>query len=81
MTKSKDQKFRRLCRQYMKLSVEERIRRGFCLEKRRVPGDRTNRSFATMEDYRRWCEENLPEHLGFRRVVKPDDKSKPTTTQ
>jgi hypothetical protein len=25
------------------------------------------RSFDTMEDYRRWCKENLPDCLGFNR--------------
>lgn len=77
MTKSEDQRFRRLCRQYLKLSVEERIRRGFRLEDRRVPGDRTNRAFETMEDYRKWCEENLPAELGFQRVRNVANKCKP----
>ena len=26
------------------------------------------RSFDTMEEYRRWCEDNLPEWLGYGRV-------------
>ena len=26
------------------------------------------RAFDTMEDYRRWCEQNLPDWLGYARV-------------
>lgn len=74
MTEAEDQKFRALCREYMDLPLDERIRRGFRLRDGRIPGDKTSRAFATMEGYRKWCEENLPEHLGFRRVVKTANK-------
>ena len=30
--------------------------------------DAPYRSFDTMEEYRRWCEENLPDWLGYGRV-------------
>jgi len=33
-----------------------------------VMDDATFRSFDTMEEYRRWCEENLPRWLGYARV-------------
>jgi len=33
-----------------------------------VLDDAPYRSFDTMEDYRRWCEENLPDWLGYGRV-------------
>jgi len=33
-----------------------------------VMDDATFRSFETMADYRRWCEENLPRWLGYHRV-------------
>jgi hypothetical protein len=33
-----------------------------------VMDDASYRSFDTMEDYRRWCEENLPRWLGYARV-------------
>lgn len=49
-------------------SVEERIRRGFVKTYRPVLDDARYRSFDTMEEYRQWCEANLPEWLGFRRV-------------
>lgn len=34
-----------------------------------VMDDARFRSFDTMEDYRRWCEENLPRWLGYSRVL------------
>ena len=33
-----------------------------------VLDDASFRSFETMEHYRRWCEENLPDWLGYARV-------------
>ena len=33
-----------------------------------VLDDAKYRSFDTMEEYRNWCEENLPEWLGYGRV-------------
>ncbi len=33
-----------------------------------VLDDSRFRSFDTMEEYRRWCEANLPEWLGYHRV-------------
>ena len=33
-----------------------------------VLDDAKFRSFDTMEDYRRWCEANLPDWLGYGRV-------------
>ena len=67
MTDSKDREFRKLCRQYLELSVEERIRRGFRRESRPVLDDAPFRVFNTMEEYRRWCEQNLPAYLGYGR--------------
>jgi hypothetical protein len=75
MTEAEDQAFRTLCREYMGLPIEERIRRGFRLNQRRVPGHRTNRAFDTMEEYRQWCEANLPAHLGFKRVRLPNQQA------
>ena len=56
-----------LCRQYMKLPVEERIRLGFRREYRPVLDDAPWRAFNTMADYRTWCKANLPDYLGFER--------------
>ena len=35
-----------------------------------VMDDARFRAFDTMEDYRLWCERELPEWLGYRRVPK-----------
>ncbi len=53
----------------MARSVEERIAKG-CIHTFKPVLDEGPgyRSWETMEDYRRWCEANLPEWLGYRRV-------------
>ncbi len=48
--------------------LELRIRYGFIKTYKPVLDDARFRSFETMEDYRRWCEENLPDWLGYGRV-------------
>ncbi len=62
---------------WQKLSVEERLTRG-CLNTFKPVMDEGPgyRSWETMEDYRQWCEANLPEWLGYRRVT--DEEWKPT---
>ncbi len=49
-------------------SLETRIRYSFIHTYKPVMDDESYRSFDTMEDYRRWCEENLPSWLGYGRV-------------
>lgn len=49
-------------------SLETRIRYSFIRTYKPVMDDATYRSFDSMEDYRRWCEENLPSWLGYGRV-------------
>jgi hypothetical protein len=48
--------------------LETRMRYAFIKTYKPVLDDATYRSFDTMEDYRRWCEENLPSWLGYGRV-------------
>ena len=48
--------------------LEVRMRYSFIHTYKPVLDDATYRSFDTMEDYRRWCEENLPSWLGYGRV-------------
>jgi catechol 2,3-dioxygenase-like lactoylglutathione lyase family enzyme len=48
--------------------LELRIKYGFIKTYRPVLDVAPFRSFDTMEDYRRWCEENLPDWLGFGRT-------------
>jgi hypothetical protein len=45
-----------------------RMKYAFIKTYRPVMDDAPYRSFDTMEDYRRWCEENLPDWLGYGRV-------------
>ena len=45
-----------------------RFRYAFIRTYRPVLDDAAYRAFDTMADYRRWCEENLPDWLGYGRV-------------
>jgi hypothetical protein len=45
-----------------------RLRYAFVHTYKPVLDDAAYRSFDTMEDYRRWCEQNLPDWLGYGRV-------------
>jgi len=49
-------------------SLPTRMRYAFIRTYKPVLDDAVYRSFETMEDYRRWCQENLPEWLGYGRV-------------
>jgi hypothetical protein len=49
-------------------SLEQRIRYSFIHTYKPVLDDAEYRSFDTMEEYRQWCEENLPDWLGYGRV-------------
>jgi len=45
-----------------------RMKYAFIRTYKPVLDDAGYRSFNTMEDYRRWCQENLPSWLGYDRV-------------
>lgn len=49
--------------------LEERMRYAFIKTYKPVMDEATYRSFDTMEDYRRWCEANLPGWLGYGRSL------------
>jgi len=49
-------------------SLETRMRYAFIKTYKPVLDDARFRSFDTMADYRRWCEEHLPDWLGYGRV-------------
>ena len=51
-----------------KRSLEQHIRNSFIHTYKPVLDDAPYRSFQTMEEYRRWCEDNLPGWLGYGRV-------------
>lgn len=63
-----DEQFREQCRRQMDRPLEQRIKYGFCRVYKPVLDDAPWRSFATMQEYRSWCEQALPEYLGFRRA-------------
>jgi hypothetical protein len=48
--------------------LELRMRYSFIHTYKPVLADASYRSFETMEDYRRWCRENLPDWLGYGRI-------------
>ncbi len=47
--------------------LKTRFRYAFIKTYKPVMDDARFRAFDTMEDYRRWCEENLPDWLGYGR--------------
>ena len=49
-------------------SLETRFRYAFIRTYKPVLDDASFRAFDTTADYRRWCEENLPDWLGYGRV-------------
>ncbi len=49
-------------------TLEERFRYSFIKTYKPVMDDAPYRSFDTMADYRKWCEDNLPDWLGYGRV-------------
>ena len=48
--------------------LEQRMRYAFIHTYKPVLDDARFRSFDSMEQYRQWCEENLPDWLGYGRV-------------
>ncbi len=48
--------------------LETRMRYSFIRTYKPVLDDATYRSFDTMEEYRHWCDKNLPGWLGYGRV-------------
>ena len=59
--------WREQCRQQLERDVLTRIRYGFCHVHKPVLDDAAVRAFATMAEYRQWCERALPAYLGYRR--------------
>ena len=49
-------------------SLEQHVNNSFIHTHKPVLDDAGYRSFDSMEEYRRWCEENLPDWLGYGRV-------------
>lgn len=49
--------------------VQDRIRRGWIRTYQPVLDDAPYRIFATLKEYVRWCEKNLPPWLGYEKVA------------
>ena len=62
--------FREQCRRQLRRKLEDRIKYGFCLFYKPVLDDAPHRAFATMAEYRAWCDANLPACLGFHQASK-----------
>jgi len=62
--------FRDQCRRQMQRPLESRIKYGFSRPIIPGPSQMRWRAFATMAEYRAWCEKNLPDYLGFKRPAK-----------
>jgi hypothetical protein len=48
--------------------LEQRWKYAFIKTYKPVMDDARFRAFDSMEDYRQWCEKNLPKWLGYHRV-------------
>jgi hypothetical protein len=48
--------------------LEQRVNYAFIHTYKPVLDDAPFRSFDTMEQYRRWCEDHLPDWLGYGRI-------------
>jgi hypothetical protein len=76
-----DEDFREQCRRQMDRPLKLRLEYGFYRVYRPVMDDAPWRSFQTMEEYRQWCEKELPEYLGYRRVAPPLQSAKDKVTR
>ena len=61
-----DELFREQCRRQMERPLRDRIKYGFYRVYKPVLDDAPWRAFDSTAAYRAWCEENLPEYLGFK---------------
>jgi hypothetical protein len=57
--------FRAKCRRRLSWDVMKRIKYGFQPANRPVLDEMPTRAFATMVEYREWCQRELPRSLGF----------------
>ena len=57
--------FRRQCERQLRRPVADRIRFGFFRNPDPVRDAGVNRSFASMREYRKFCEESYPAYFGY----------------
>lgn len=63
---AEEEAWREQCRLQLERDVMTRIKYGFCHVHKPMLDDQNWRAFATMGEYRRWCDEVLPAYLGYR---------------
>jgi hypothetical protein len=68
MLVTEEEAWREQCRAQLERDVWTRIKYGFCHVHKPILDDVSTRAFATMEEYRAWCDRYLPPYLGYRRV-------------
>ena len=66
--------WRAQCRRQLKRSLKDRLDYGFVYTYKPVMDDAPSRVFDTMEEYRKWCSDNLPEYLGYK--IKAHERKK-----
>ncbi|MBI2752873.1 MAG: hypothetical protein HYX46_05085 [Betaproteobacteria bacterium] len=59
--------FRMQCRRQLARPVSERVRFGFFRNPNPVRDSDRNRSFGSMQEYRRYCEQAYPAYFGYAR--------------
>jgi hypothetical protein len=62
--------WREQCRAQLQRDVMTRIKYGFCHVHKPILDDAPVRAFASMGEYRRWCERELPAYLGYGRAAR-----------
>jgi hypothetical protein len=71
MDSAEQQAWREQCQRSLDRDVLTRIRYGFCHVHKPVLDDEPYRAFATLAEYRAWCEAELPAYLGYRSASAP----------
>lgn len=69
--RSENEEFRRQCERSILRRVEDRIRFGWFRNPDPVKDLGVNRSFETMQAYRRFCEQSYPAYFGYARPGPP----------
>lgn len=64
--------FRQQCRRQLARPLSERMRFGFFRNANPVRDAGRNRSFESIDAYRRFCERNFPAYFGYARPGGPD---------
>ncbi len=71
MQVSEHEEWREQCRAQLRRDVLTRIKYGFCHVHKPGLDDAPDRAFATLAEYRHWCERELPAYLGYRAARQP----------